>query len=119
MKHRLLSYISYVESVRVGESTLESDEAVRKDLILQIQFFQHERLIHLLVTLLFALLFVGTTLFFTVYPTLPLLVLDLLFLVLLVPYIRHYYILENGTQRLYHLQDKLWKRILEKRKISV
>ena len=109
MKHRLLNYISYVESVLVGESTLESDEAARKDLILQIQFFQHERLIHLLVTLLFALLFVGTTLFFTVYPTLPLLVLDLLFLVLLVPYIRHYYILENGTQRLYHLQDKLWK----------
>lgn len=119
MKHRLLDYISYVESVLAGESTLESDEAARTDLILQIQFFQHERLIHLLVTLLFALLFVGTTLFFTVYPTLPLLVLDLLFLVLLVPYIRHYYILENGTQRLYHLQDKLWERILEKRRISI
>jgi len=119
MKHRLLNYISYVESVLAGESTLESDEAARTDLILQIQFFQHERLIHLLVTLLFALLFVGTTLFFTVYPTLPLLVLDLLFLVLLVPYIRHYYILENGTQRLYHLQDKLWERILEERKISI
>ncbi len=119
MKRRLLDYISHVESVLAGESSLESDEAVRMDLILQIQFFQHERLIHLLVTLLFALLFVGTTLFFTVYPTFPLLLLDLLFLVLLVPYIRHYYILENGTQRLYRLQDTLWKRILDERKRAI
>jgi len=119
MKRRLLNYILHVESVLAGESTLESDEAARSDLILQIQFFQHERLIHLLVTLLFALLFVGTTLFFTVFPTFPLLLLDLLFLILLVPYIRHYYILENGTQRLYHLQDKLWQRILEERKKAI
>ena len=41
MKHRLLNYISYVESVLVGESTLESDEAARKDLILQIQIKEH------------------------------------------------------------------------------
>ena len=70
------------------------------------------------VVLLFALLFVGTTLFFTVFPTFPLLLLDLLFLILLVPYIRHYYLLENGTQRLYRLQDKLWQRIIEERKKS-
>jgi hypothetical protein len=118
MKRRLLDYIAYVESVLAGESTLESDEVVRTDLLLQIQFFQHERLVHLLVTLLFALLFVGTTLFFTVFPTFPLLLLDLLFLILLVPYIRHYYLLENGTQRLYRLQDKLWQRIIEERKKS-
>ena len=116
MKRRLLDYIAHVESVLAGESSLESDEAARTDLILQIQFFQHERMIHLLVTLLFALLFVGTTLFFTVCPTLPIFLLDMLFLILLVPYIRHYYILENGTQRLYRLQDNLWKRILEERK---
>ena len=119
MGQRLKHYLDLYDSLCKKELTPEEASQHCSQLLIQIQFFQHERLIHLLVTLLFALLFVGTTLFFTVYPTLPLLVLDLLFLVLLVPYIRHYYILENGTQRLYHLQDKLWKRILEKRKISV
>ena len=37
--------------------------------------------------------------------------LSLVILVLLVPYLRHYYLLENGTQRLYALYDRLWKRM--------
>lgn len=111
MKRRLLKYIAYVESLVAGELSGESVQRALDDLTRQIQFFQHERLVHLLVTLLFAVMFVSTTLFFTVRPTLPVFVLDLLFLVLLVPYIRHYYILENGVQRLYFLYDRLRERL--------
>lgn len=111
MKQRLLKYIAYVESLVAGELSGESGKRALDDLMRQIQFFQHERLVHLLVTLLFAVMFVSTTLFFTVMPTLPVFALDLLFLVLLVPYIRHYYILENGVQKLYFLYDRLWKRL--------
>jgi uncharacterized RDD family membrane protein YckC len=36
-----------------------------------------------------------------------LLVLTFLFIILLIPYIRHYYILENGVQKLYTYYDSI------------
>lgn len=72
-----------------------------------IAFFQHERLVHELIMILFAILTVGAFLFFAACPDLVVLVLAVLFLGLLVPYIRHYYGLENGVQRLYDLYDRL------------
>lgn len=73
----------------------------------QIQFFQHERLIHLIVTCLFAVLAFAAffVLFFTMNAGMFLLFVALL--VLLIPYIRHYYILENGVQRMYRQYDRL------------
>ena len=75
----------------------------------RIAFFQHERLVHELVMILFALLTVGGFLFLVVVPEIPVLALDVLFFALLVPYVKHYYGLENGVQRLYDLYDKLEK----------
>lgn len=72
-----------------------------------ILFFQHERLIHLLVTLLFACLTFLSFSVFLITGFLPVIVLFVLFLVMLVPYIFHYYHLENGVQQLYDLYDQL------------
>lgn len=72
-----------------------------------ILFFQHERLIHLLVTILFALLTFGSLVTFLVTGFLPVTALFVLFLALLIPYIFHYYHLENGVQQLYDLYDQL------------
>lgn len=72
-----------------------------------IGFFQHERLAHELVLVLFALLTVGSFLFFAACPDLVVLCLAVLFLALLIPYIKHYYGLENGVQRLYDLYAEL------------
>jgi hypothetical protein len=74
-----------------------------------IGFFQHERLVHELVMILFALLTVGGILFLFVVPDVSVIVLDVLFFVLLVPYVKHYYGLENGVQRLYDAYEKLEK----------
>lgn len=73
----------------------------------QIAFFQHERLVHLLVTLTFALMELACALasIFTASPACA--ALMLLMLVLLVPYVVHYYHLENGTQALYIQYDQL------------
>lgn len=60
---------------------------------------RHERLVHLLVTLGFAVLTfisLGLWLFFDL---LPLASLFLLLLILLLFYIRHYWLLENSAQR--------------------
>ena len=74
-----------------------------------IGFFQHERLVHELVMILFALLTVGGILFLIVVPDVAVVALDVLFFALLVPYVKHYYGLENGVQRLYEAYEKLEK----------
>ena len=43
-------------------------------------------------------------------------IMAVLFLVLLIPYIRHYYILENEVQKMYVQYDKLLEKIEEKNK---
>jgi hypothetical protein len=74
-----------------------------------IGFFQHERLVHELVMILFAILTVGGILFLIVVPEISVVALDVLFFALLVPYVKHYYGLENGVQRLYDAYEKLEK----------
>jgi hypothetical protein len=111
MKKRLLNYLEKMDILMAAEGIPESDAYALEDLLTQIRFFQHERLIHLLVTLLFGLLFVVVALYFAAFPSLFLFVLDFCILVLLCPYIKHYYTLENGTQRLYTYYDRLWTRM--------
>jgi len=77
----------------------------------QIQYFQHERLIHLLVTLAFGICSVIVFLTLIISPQIVLLPIGFLLLVLLIPYIFHYYRLENGVQGLYVLDNKLDKLI--------
>ncbi len=113
MRKRLREYTEETEkalSEIAGKDLSEEDlRSFREEMLVQISFFQHERLIHLLVTILFALLavvsFIACVLSgWTMGTGLP--VLLILFLVLLVPYIFHYYFLENGVQHLYELYDK-------------
>jgi len=109
MEKRLLQYLQYAETMKTEEmSEQERKDAVAKMLV-QIQFFQHERLIHLIVTVTFAILTVLSIFAFLAQEPIGLLALCILLLVLLVPYIRHYYILENGVQKLYTYYDKLVK----------
>lgn len=74
----------------------------------QIAFFQHERLIHLIVMLLVALLTMISiaTAFITAYPAFVLLTVVLL--CLLVPYIMHYFFLENQVQYMYDDYNRLY-----------
>ena len=95
------------EKAGKGEFTDEELSVLRKQALTQIGFFQHERLIHLIVTMTFALMTVMTLMGICMTGYLPLVALMILLLVLLVPYIRHYYILENGTQTLYRYYDSL------------
>lgn len=111
MGKRMKNLLAYYH--KLTEQSLSSDEsdAARKELLIQIQFFQHERLIHLIVTVLFALLTV-ITLLANLFLTEPvLLVLSVFFIILLVPYISHYYLLENGVQKLYEYYDLLTEKI--------
>ena len=72
-----------------------------EDIKIHISFFQHERLIHLLVTFfvaICALTFFITSIYIN---NIYFLIIFLLFLVLFIPYIFHYFFLENNVQKLY------------------
>lgn len=107
MEKRLKEYLAKMEQFSMEGLSKEKKERARQEMLVQIQFFQHERLIHLIVTVTFALLTVISVLGFVATTQIGLLLLTIMLLVLLVPYIRHYYILENGVQRLYRYYDDM------------
>ena len=77
----------------------------------QIQWMQHERLIHLIV-MLFVCLFMLLSFGFTIIRTsVPSIILSVLLLVLSVAYIIHYYRLENSVQRWYLLSGEINERL--------
>ena len=105
MLKKLEDYANYLEHRVAQGAALSSEELL--SVRVHIGFFQLERLVHVLVMILFALLTVGGFLFFVAMPEILVLVMDILFLGLLIPYIRHYYGLENGVQKLYSLYSRL------------
>lgn len=83
-------------------------QAVREKHLLMIGRLQHERLIHLIVTSLVALLFALFAVVIFLFSVQPLVAaIPLILGVLLVAYLHHYFILENAVQRWYLLDDAL------------
>ena len=117
MEKRILAYRKRIDEL------LQKDDAnwekVMEEHLTQVAFFQHERLIHLIVTVLFAILeimsILGTVILTAMdCGNIALSIMTILLLVLLIPYIRHYYILENEVQKMYGQYDELLKKINEK-----
>ena len=117
MDKRLRDYIKYIEK----ESAHPTAELIDYHKTMT-QQFQHERLIHLIVTFFFALFMIMFFMLFLVLSiTMPsgeattiiltcVGIVTLIFLVTTVFYVRHYYQLENGTQVLEEITRKLYKR---------
>ena len=106
MKKYLYDYINEIDNL------LNNNKKIKEDVIdnhlIKISFFQHERLIHLLVTLFYALFFfifmaLGFVhcIFFIIAGAL---------LIFLLFYIVHYFRLENGVQYLYKQYDKMLEK---------
>ena len=110
MEKRLKTYLAMMERMDVSTLSEEQKKAEAEKLFIQIGFFQHERLIHLIVTVTFALLLMLAVIFTALSDSIFCLALPAVILILLVPYIRHYYILENGVQKLYTYYDTLVDR---------
>lgn len=109
MERRILEYRKYIDGLLQKKEELFWDEILEEHLQ-QIAFFQHERLVHLIVTVTFALLEMIAMAVTLLAFTPALFALDLLIFVLLVPYVRHYYILENEVQKMYGQYDEIRKK---------
>lgn len=112
MRKRILEYRKMMDELlkklEAGSSDVDIS-ALKTEHLTQIAFFQHERLIHLIVTVLFAILEFMAFLFVLIMPNIGTILLTFAVLVLLIPYIRHYYLLENEVQKMYVQYDRLVK----------
>ena len=109
MKKDLYDYIEKTDILLNNNKNITKD-VIDKHLI-KISFFQHERLIHLLVTLFYAILFILSIAFsFTYY---ILFLATLILFISLICYVLHYFYLENGVQYLYKQYDKMIEKKLK------
>lgn len=99
MKNKLSS----IENKKELDELLEVHET-------RLHYFQHERLIHLLVTLAVGIVLVMSIFMTLVIPHAIFFLIDILLCMLFVPYIFHYRKLENGVQNLYKLGDEIRKK---------
>ncbi len=97
MKLKLEKYI------KKTENDIKNNEVNKDELLVVIKFFQHERLVHLMVTFFVGISSILFLIGFLLVENIYLFVLFLITLCLFIPYIFHYYYLENGTQKLYEL----------------
>lgn len=114
MKKRIIKHLQYMDdTLQALEQGKQLENQKLQEVydyhMHQIAFFMHERLIHLIVTVLFALGTFMTIFTFILSKQVGLLALAFLLMVLLIPYISHYYLLENGVQKMYEQYDTLLK----------
>lgn len=109
MNEYISSVVAFISDIDNGRIRPESDMLNRQisEFETKILYFQHERLIHLIVTVLFALLEIISIYMLITNMNIESALLCIMFLILLVPYVWHYYFLENSVQRMYYLRDKL------------
>jgi uncharacterized membrane protein (DUF485 family) len=130
MDKKILDHKKFVQA-EIRRLKTSKDKTATRDLLayheMRVRDFQHERAIHLAVTFFFAGLtflvwvaFVGWFLFSATISetgdsanivTLALFLLGIILTVLEIFYVRHYYRLENRTQKLYELTDEIYKLI--------
>lgn len=123
MDKKLKACIEYIEKEYKNKKA--SSELI--DFHLQmVQHFQHERLVHLIVTMFFALflliffaMFIFMSITLTKCGEVLIIGTGLITLILLITtlfYVAHYYKLENGTQRLEDMTRRLYGRDWRKKR---
>ena len=115
MTEYLTAYMELTEK-RLSEcndlSVLENILAEHMD---KIAFMQHERIVHFLVTMMFAIIMTLFMCAYLFFEKITLLVLVTMIIILLAFYIKHYYFLENTVQKMYKVYDRM---LAMKRKMS-
>lgn len=114
MGNKLIQYVNDLHEFIDSGEEIEDVETFKSELMREIQFWQHERFVHLIVTFLFALLTMSLIIVMMFYASIQVFVLFVMFLVLLIPYIKHYYVLENGVQTLYVMYEEITRRYPQK-----
>ncbi|MDO5480761.1 MAG: hypothetical protein Q4F60_00210 [Candidatus Saccharibacteria bacterium] len=120
MEERILGYEEKIKKLTEGKLNKAERNELWEFHVRMIQNFQHERAIHLAVTLFFA----GMAVVFSILTTVfllnyresewiygaPLFILTFILIVLTGAYVKHYYFLENHVQALYKYNEKFLQK---------
>lgn len=110
MGDRIKEYVVYIDGLLASDdASIDWEEEIKKHLV-QINFFAHERFIHLIVTVLFAIMTVLVFLYLLGHFELSILALLASIMVLLIPYIKHYFLMENSVQYMFEQYDKMMEK---------
>ncbi|MCI5579139.1 MAG: hypothetical protein MR364_06525 [Oscillospiraceae bacterium] len=109
MTKQIRAYLAVLEEFFSAEHSEEELLKMRAELLQRIAFYQHERLIHLIVTMSFGVFFMLSLIMYFTQGGIGLLLLTVIFLVMLAAYIKHYYFLENSVQKMYLYYYKVEK----------
>ena len=93
----------YIEEVEKKIENKEITKEYKNDMLNYISFYQHERLIHLIVPVFVGICAVLFFLAMMCFEQIILIAIFIILLLLFIPYIFHYYFLENSIQKLYLL----------------
>ena len=107
MKIYMKEYINKIDEIINNNKKIDKIDELIEEHLIKIRFFMHERIVHFLVTMLFAIMFLITFLYSLNNFSIGIMFLNILLFCLLVPYIFHYYYLENSVQYMYKQYDKL------------
>lgn len=101
MTKQIRAYLEILERFFSEEHSEEELLSMRRELLQRISFYQHERIVHLIVTMSFGVFFMLSLIIYLTRGGIGIMILTLLFLVMLAAYIKHYYFLENSVQKMY------------------
>ena len=102
MKKYMLNYIKYIEDNKKNAN----QDFIDKHLI-KIDFFQSERLIHLIVTITSVIVEIVSFLIGVALSNIYCIIIGYMIMCFVVPYIYHYFLLENGVQKMYRQYDEM------------
>ena len=105
MKKYIIDYLEYVE-----KNKEKADKKFIEEHLIKINFFQHERLIHLIVTVIYALMNLLAFLLGIISKNIIPVIIGYMLMCFLIPYIYHYFLLDNGVQKMYRQYDEMIKK---------
>ena len=102
MKKYIIRYLKYVEENKKGADKDFIDKHLQK-----IEFFQAERVVHLLVTLATLIVEIMAFTIGAALSNIYCIIIGFLIMCFLIPYVLHYFFLENSMWKMYEQYDEM------------
>lgn len=113
MTKAIKEYKAKLDTMLISDNKKTDWAKVCEELTEKIKFYQHERLVHLIVTMTVSVMLVISVLAAYIAPEVTPIYFILigLFLVLDAPYLFYYFMLENAVQDIYKYYDRVREKI--------
>lgn len=105
MKKYILNYIKYID-----DNMSKTDNKFIEKHLIKIKFFEWERLFHLIVTITAVILTILSFILGIGLNNILIIIIGYMIMCFTIPYIYHYFLLENCVQKMYRQYDEMIKK---------